>query len=230
MSKFALRTFSGLVLIASCPLPGAGQQTTSPTALPVGREFPVVMAQNVVAGKAPVGTKVQAKLVAATLVDGTVIPRNALLSGAVIESVAKTSGAPSELAIRMDSAKWKNGSATIKIYLIGWFYPSVTQSGQDLQYGPQQPANRTWNGEGQYPDPNSRIYKPFPSDSSDKNSSVPDTASSAMATHRVAMKDVESFRGNDGVITLVSKRSNIKLDKLTTYVLVPGDLLPTAAK
>ena len=37
------------------------------------------------------------------------------------------------------------------------------------------------------------------------------------------MKDVEAAQGEDGVILLVSKRSNIKLDKLTTYVLTTGE-------
>jgi hypothetical protein len=40
------------------------------------------------------------------------------------------------------------------------------------------------------------------------------------------MEDVESTRGADGAVALVSKRTNIKLDKLTTYVLAGGDLLP----
>ena len=54
------------------------------------REFPVVMQQSITAGKTAVGTKVQAKLSVATLVEGKVIPRNAVFSGEVIESVAKT--------------------------------------------------------------------------------------------------------------------------------------------
>jgi hypothetical protein len=41
------------------------------------------------------------------------------------------------------------------------------------------------------------------------------------------MKDVESGSNSGGVVTLTSKRFNIKLDKVTTYVLAPGDLLPT---
>jgi hypothetical protein len=40
------------------------------------------------------------------------------------------------------------------------------------------------------------------------------------------MKDIESAKNNDGVIAIVSKNTNIKLDKLTTYVLSTGDLLP----
>ncbi len=55
------------------------------------------MKQDVTAGKTPVGTKVQAKLQVATLVDGTVLPKNTVFSGEVTESVAKsesTSSAP----------------------------------------------------------------------------------------------------------------------------------------
>jgi hypothetical protein len=39
------------------------------------------------------------------------------------------------------------------------------------------------------------------------------------------MKDVDSIRDVDGAVTLSSKRSNLKIDKLTTYVLAKDDLL-----
>jgi len=184
------------------------------------------MQQSVAAGKTPVGSKIQAKLGLATLSQGTVIPRNAVFSGEVTESVAKTKADPSRLAIRMDSVQWKDGTATVRVFLTAWYYPQKDMNGQDLQYGPQEPANRTWNGQGQYPDPNSKVYKPFPGSESDKGSSVPDTPSSATSNRRVLMKDVESVRTDNGDLELVSKRSNIKLDKLTTYVLAVGDLLP----
>lgn len=183
------------------------------------REFPVTMQQNVTAGKTPPGTKVQAKLEVATLVDGAVIPRNAVFSGEVIESVAKTKTEPSRIAIRMDSVQWKGSSAAVKMYLTAWYYPVHEQMGQDLQYGPQQSAKGTWNGQGQYPDPNSKSYKPFPgSDTDKKNSTVPDTPNATTSNRRVPMNDVESASGADGTLTLISKRTNIKLDKLTTYV------------
>jgi hypothetical protein len=67
------------------------------------REFPVVMQQSKVAGKTAVGTKVRAKLEVATLGNGTVVPRNAVPSGGVIESRTKSASEPSRLAIRMDS-------------------------------------------------------------------------------------------------------------------------------
>ena len=186
----------------------------------------MIMQQSVTAGKTPAGTKIQAKLEVATLVDGTVIPRNAVFSGEVIESVAKTATEPSRVALRMDSVQWKSGSAAVKVYLTAWYYPARDEMGQDLQYGPQQPANRTWNGQGQYPDPNSKVYRPFPGNESDKGTSVPDTPSATTSSHRVLMKDVETASGSDGALALVSKRTNIKLDKLTTYVLASGNLLP----
>jgi len=190
------------------------------------QEFPVMLQQSVTAGKTPAGTRIQARLGAATLVDGTVIPRNAVFSGEVVESVAKTKSDQSRIALRMDSVQWKNGSASVKVYLTAWYYPTKDTTGQDLQYGPQQPANRTWNGQGQYPDPNSRSYKPFPGSDSDKGTSVPDTPSASASNHRVLMKDVVAESRSDGTLALVSKQSNIKLDKLTTYVLASTDLLP----
>jgi len=40
------------------------------------------------------------------------------------------------------------------------------------------------------------------------------------------MKYIESTRAGDGGVTLTSEHSTIKLDRLTTYVLAPGDLSP----
>src|ERR1700682_5356687 len=125
-----------------------GQQTISqqtpsqPTPAAPGpsgaREFPVVMRQNVAAGITPVGTKVQAKLAIATLVDGVVVPRDAVFSGEVTESVAKSATDPSRLAIRMDSAQWNKGSVPIvlsltsKAYVTAWYYPVAAMTPQDL--------------------------------------------------------------------------------------------------
>ena len=202
------------------------QQAASPAVPPSVLEFPVIFQDSIVAGKTPIGTKVQAKLVSATLFKGTVIPRNATFSGEVIESMAKTSTEPSRLSIRFDSARWKQGSADFKFYVTAWVYPSRNDAGQNLQYGPELPASRTWNGQGQYPDSHSADYEPFPGRESGKGTAVPDTPSFSTSNHRVPMVDVESNRGTDGSTVLVRRRSNLKLDKLTTYVLSDGDLLP----
>jgi hypothetical protein len=220
----AVRSVALLVLCSTTLL---AQQTPAAPASSGTHEFPVIMEQNVTAGNTPVGTKVRAKLTLATLVDGTVVPRNAVFTGQVIESVAKSATDASRLAIRMDSVQWKKGSAPIKVYLTAWCYPSMSMPGGDLQYGPPQSPSKTWNGAGAYPDPNSPVYKPFPGGDSDTRSdSVPDTAASVTSHHRVVMKNVESARNSDGAVTITSRHSNIKLDKLTTYVLATNDLLP----
>ena len=40
------------------------------------------------------------------------------------------------------------------------------------------------------------------------------------------MKGVEVTTSNGGALALVSKKNNLKFDKLTTYVLSSGDQLP----
>jgi hypothetical protein len=223
LTRLVLGVVGSAVLLGQLPPPTPKSPAdTSPTV----REFPVMVEQQVVAGKTPVGTKVMAKLQVATLVNGIVFPRNAIFSGEVLESAAKTKTDPSRLAIRMDSARWKNGSAAIRVYLTSWYYPVADQNGQNLQYGPPEPAKRTWNGLGQYPDTTTKVYRPFPGGDSDKREGAPDTPASILSHRRVQMKDVDSVVSDAGAIAIVSKTSNLKLDKLTTYVLATGDLLP----
>lgn len=175
------------------------------------QEFPVTLRQNVVAGKTPVGTKIEAKLTLATFVSGTVIPEGAIFSGEVVDSTAKSPTDPSRLGIRMDSVQWKNGSKPITVYLTAWYYPiqmpqdsdrddcqTVGGMGTKCPLGPGMPGSR------------------FPPDAL-----PPPPAETSKS--RVAMKDIESVRNSDG-IALTSTHSNIKLDKTTVYVLATGDL------
>jgi len=192
-------------------------------------EFPVTLKQSVAAGKTPAGTKVEAKLVVATLVNGKVIPRNAVFSGEVVDSLAKSGTDPSRLAIRMDSVRWKNGSSPINVYLTGWYYPVRIVPAQDLMFGPPDgPVSKTWNGAGTYPDPGSLASHPFPGRQQDKTPDVttPDCTASCISDHRTVMKDIASSTNASGQITISSTRFNIKLDKVTTYVLASGDLKP----
>jgi hypothetical protein len=214
-----------LLWFCACTAPFlAGQQKSASPAPSDAKEFPVLLQQSVIAGKTPVGSVVKAKLMVATLVNGTVVPRNATFTGEVVESVAKTATDPSRLAIRMASVEWKKGSTPVNVYVTSWYYPATSESGQDLQYGPQKTAQGSWNGAGQYPDPHSKIYQPFPSSDSDKDSSTPPSSSPVMSSHRVPIPQVEAARSSDGGVELVSSRVNLKLDKLTTYVLAADDL------
>jgi hypothetical protein len=226
LNKFTIGIDSAgqVALLISFACAAAFSQTTTDGL--AGAEFPVVMRQNVVAGKTAMGTKVQAKLAVATLVKGTVIPEDAILSGEVTESVAMSGNEPSRLAIRIDSAQWKNGSAPLKIYLTAWYYPLATERDGE----PDNPMSAVHgsiqvSAGGARPDPRTSASQPFPDPDTDKNNTtLPPRPHSSISKHRVLMKDIESSRNEDGTVTLTSKRFNIKLDKSTTYVLAAGDL------
>jgi hypothetical protein len=216
---FTRANMSGLLLTVFWCTCSLAQHDPAVSGSPAVREFPVVLQQSVESGKTPIGTKIQAKLTIATLVDRVVIPKDAIFSGVVIESLAKTGKGPSRLAIRLESVQWKDGSASIKAYLTAWYYPRTVDVGPDLKYGPPEPASKTWDGAGQYPSADSRVYRPFPGNDSDKNSGViPNTTSSVTSNNPVLMKNVALAPTTDGGIALVSERANLKLDKLTTYV------------
>jgi hypothetical protein len=209
------------------------QQTTMSPGPSAALELPAIMRQNVTAGTTPVGTKVQAKLAVATLVDGVVVPRDAVFSGEVTESVAKSATDPSRLAIRMDSAQWKKGSAPIvlslasKVYLTAWYYPVEAMTSQNLSDESPDDAPQSWkhrNRPPTFPDPNTPASQPFPGRGTDPGS-LPPSPSSNISKHRALMKNVESTRNSGGAVTLTSKSFTIKIDKLTTYVLATGDLL-----
>jgi len=195
------------------------QQMPVPPAPAAGIEFPVLMQQKVTAGKSRVGTKIHAKLVIATLVKGTVIPEGAILSGEVTESAAKSATGPSRLGVRMDSAQWKNGSIPIKVYLTAWYYP-VTMPDQEVPSGgldgSMSPASGSLARLG-------RNRRPIAQPSSDAD--APSLPAPSISQHRALLKNVEFTRNSDGAVTLTSKRSNLKLDKATTYVLAADGLL-----
>ena len=217
-----VRLHLAFLIVASYAL---GQQGPTAAATPAQiNEFPVIFQQNLVAGKTPVGDKIKAKLMVATFQNGTVIPRNAIFSGVVVESAAKTAADPARLEVRIDLAEWKNGSAPVKAYLTNLYYPTIEQGGQDLQYGPTRSDKSNWNGQGEYPDPNAKSYHPFPGSEPGKDSSVPDTPNSIPSSRRAVIKDVACEQLSDGSLVLTSKRSNLKLDHYTTYMLISGDL------
>jgi hypothetical protein len=205
------------VVLAAVSLPA--QQKSAPQIPSAGVEFPVLMQQKVAAGKTPVGTKVQAKLVIATLVKGAVIPEGAILSGEVTESVAKSATMPSRLGVRMDSAQWKNGSIPIRVYLTAWYYPMATP---DQELPPGESGGPTPPTFSSYPMPPRHTRAPRPSSNADA-APFPDSSNSQ---HRVLMKNIEPTRNDDGAVTLISTHSNLKLDKATTYVLAADGLVP----
>jgi hypothetical protein len=197
------------------------------------QEFPVYLRQNVVAGQTPVGSKVEAKLVIATLVSGKVVPAGATLLGEVLASEAKTAGKPSRLAIRVDSARWKNDSVSLKAYLTAWYYPlrmaPEDRPASDRLSGIHGEATVTTGGAGSRPGAPAAVARPYPTPNTDENpASLPPVSLpppiTTLSDARVKMKDVESVALEGGGIAITSSRLNLKLDKTTTYVLATPDL------
>ena len=174
----------------------------------------MTLREKIVAGKTPVGTKVEAKLTIATLVDGKVIPMGAIFWGEVVESAAKSATGPSRLAIRMNEVRWKKGTATLQVYLTAWYYPLRMATNEDPSNDPLgrgRSRNGTYTQNPTFPATNGPGLGP----------------ASNVSENRILMKDVESARQNDGALVLTSTRFNLKLDKTTTYVLATGDLKAT---
>jgi len=160
-----------------------------------------------------------------TMTKGGVLPRGAVISGEVTESVAKSGNSPSRLAIRMDSAQWKNGSAKFKLYLTAWFYPPAPMAAPNLAFGPPG-ETRNWGGVDptvDTTDPPNPAQKLSTHQDNGVNAGAP---ASVISMKRVLMNNVKSESGADGSVVLVSSRSNIKLTKVTTYLLAMSELLP----
>jgi hypothetical protein len=224
-----------LIVLTSTPLLSQSKSTSSAASpvqsavLAAGIEFPVRLEQKVVAGSTPVGTKVRAKLAVATFLKGVVVPEDAVFSGEVTESAAKTASDPSRLSIRMDSVEWKNKSGTNaapgvitltpKVYVTSWYYPPAPPIVKDRSPYDDIPHNPRFGGASGLP-PGQRNV-PFPGD---PNADKPSAPSSELSNHRVEIKDVESTHDAENAIILSSKRSNIKLDRAITYVLGAGNL------
>jgi hypothetical protein len=197
-----------------------------PPVVSAAQEFPVTLRQNVVAGKTPVGTKVEARLTLATLISGKVAPEGAIFSGVVVESTAKSETGPSRLSVRVDSIHWKTESAPIKAYLTSWYYPVLMPSiNNDTSSQHLDGAHGGTAMRGSRP--GTPPTAPFPN-ASQQGADVPMQPASNVSDHRVEMKDVESERATDGTVSISSSRANLKLDKSTTYVLATGEL--TASK
>lgn len=194
------------------------QKEVQPSAIASAtQEFPVTMRQNIIAGKTPVGTMVEARLAIATLMAGKVIPEGAIFSGVVTESTAKTESSPSRLGIRMSSVQWKKDSAPVTAYLTSWYYPvrmtmNEESNGIHGDIGMQSGSR-----------PVAPPSRPYPTNT-EQGPDLPSSPSSNLSDHRIEMKDVWSQRYSDGTLSISSSRFNIKIDKSTTYVLATGEL------
>ena len=203
--------------------PSAGTAEPIAAVSCAGCELPITLRQSVEAGKTAVGTKVEGRLMMATMMSGGVLPRGSVISGEVTESVAKTKDSPSRLAIRMDSAQWKNGAAKLTVYLTSWIYPPAPMAPPNISYVPQG-DRRNWGGTDptvDTTDPPNPAQRLSTHQDTGMNTDAP---ASIISGKRIRMKNVNSASGSDGSLVLVSSRSTIKLNKVTTYVLAMTEL------
>jgi hypothetical protein len=218
-----------LVAVAMAVSAPLGQVSTGPAkpaaAISGTLELPVLLQQKVIAGHTLVGARVKAKLTLATLVRGVVIPENAVISGEVVESSARSVSEPSRLAVRMDTAQWKTTSLTLdpRLYLTAWYYPTAITLNQNSPSGiPDATSDQRIRGAGGlYPGQRAPISPPF--SGADKGSE-PASEPADNSKHRLLMKNIDSSVNSEGVIVLTSKNATIKLDRSTTYVLAGSDL------
>jgi len=69
------------------------------------------------------------------------------------------------------------------------------------------------------------VVKPFPGGDSKDSDAVPNTTSAVTLRRRVPMKGVMSGKhDDDGAAVIASTHSDIKLNKLTTYVFAADEL------
>lgn len=213
-----IHVFVGVLAVAQQPKTNSG-------AHPV-QEFPVVLQENVIAGKTPVGTPVHTKLMLATLVNGVVVPQDAVLSGRVEESTPKTGPGPCRLKIHLDMAQWKGGSVPLNAFLTNIYYANRlietppnealpdTSASSDLMlvHGGLQHQNSTdvesrraaWSRQSAGSPPSDQAH---PAESSRWEASV----------YRKPMRNVVLSRETNGSTAIVSPRDTIKLDKNTAY-------------
>jgi hypothetical protein len=216
-SVWLIHIFIGVLAVAQQP-------KTNPAAH-AALEFPVVLQENVVAGKTPVGTAVHSKLMLATLVKGVVVPQDAMLSGHVEESTAKTVRDPSRLKIRLDMAQWKGGSLAVNAFLTNMYYANrlvempapdempdaSTNSDLMLAHGglPHQSSadlesrRAAWSRQAAGSHPSDQAHS---SENSRWEGSV----------YRKPMRNVDIARDGNGTL-IVSRSDNIKVERNTAY-------------
>ncbi len=198
-------------ILAFCSAASIGQQSHQASPPPVLREFPMVLQQSVEAGKTPAGTQVQGKLTAATQFYGTLIPKDAVASGVVVESEPKRGKDRARLAIRMNTISWNGGWTPLNAYLMPLYYAAAGQAVPNLPNESPDPDSRTLNGPNQSSE--SPMSRPF---SGGRSEAIPDVA--ILSSRPVRMRNVVLEPTSNGGIALVSEHANIKLFKMTTYV------------
>lgn len=188
-------------------------------------EFPAVLQERVIAGKTPVGAAVHSKLMIATLVNGVVIPQDALLVGKVEESTGRTKSDPSRLKIRIDVAQWKGGSLSLIAFLTNIYYAnrlieaSPNEGSPDASAGGDLTLLHSGHERQDSLDLESRRAA-----WSRQNAGSPESGPNHSgdmrwenSVYRKPMRNVDLQRDSRGAAVILSVHDNIKLYRNTAY-------------
>ena len=190
-------------------------------------EFPAILQEGVVAGKTPVGTAVHSKLMIATLVNGVVIPQDALLVGRVEESTARTKSDPSRLKIRIDVAQWKGGSLSLNAFLTNIYYANRLIEAPPNEGSPDASADGDLTlfhgGHHQNSLDLESSRATLSRQSAGSPASGPNHSGDMRwenSVYRKPMRNVDLSRDSSGAAFILSVRDNIKLERNTAYCFV----------
>jgi hypothetical protein len=193
------------------------QQRPSIEGVAPGLQLPAHFAQKIEAGKTHVGSAVRARLEIATLINGQVVPRDAVLEGHVEESVARTPDGPSRLRVVMDSAHWKGGQTHFIAYLTNRYHPFVLHDRDDTATSPEDelPQASAPRRNRRQQNAMARARGSMDVRPADQRKATQDTLA-GISPNRVPIANVRPVSTPTGAVTLTSDR-NIKLDKRTVY-------------
>ncbi len=205
-----------VIALMLCAIAVAAQQANSPTNLNLRQEFPVLLKHSLTAGESAVGTPVDASLVAATLVHGTVILAGAHFFGQVEESIAASAESPALIVVHFAAVRWDKKTVPVDLYLTNAYYPRPPESGPGMRRIVNTDMLR-FMADGQVLSPATQLAI----------ASRPEEWPS-----RVLIPSTASILTEDGSTAIVSSKKKLRLDRELTYCLegVVGEFNTASAK
>ena len=122
-----------LVLLAGMTVPVAlASDEPLVATVPDGTTLPVVLTRTIDTAKAKPGDPVRFELVSPVVANGTVIPRNAKLSGKIVRVHTLKNHPYSSLAVLIDSVEWKHNVVPLQAHMVGFGKVRLTYYGSKM--------------------------------------------------------------------------------------------------
>ena len=175
----------------------------------------MLLKHGLTAGESTVGTPVDATLVVATMVRGTVIPTGAHFFGQVEESIAASAESPARIVVRFAAVRWDKKTIPVELYLTNTYFPRPPEAGQWGTKVVNMEMVR-FMADGGSSVPVQLLVSPHP----------------AEAPARVAIGSTATILTEDGETAIVSSKKKLHLDRELTYCLegIVGETQSASAK